>query len=228
MINLQKFEREGFAMTPSLLSSVEIGEIIDLIEENTSVGRMRGGVRDVMHRVRALREVAEHPNVRAIVDHVLSPKAFPVRATLFDKTDAANWKVPWHQDVTIAVNERKDVDGYGPWSIKEGVTHVQPPTLVLERMVTVRIHLDPCPQSNGALRVMPGSHKLGRIDQNTAPKFVSEEEAIVCELEAGEALVLRPLLLHASSASTNPAHRRVLHFDFAFGNLAGDLEWRVC
>lgn len=102
---------------------------------------------------------------------------------------------------------------------------MQPPTEVLNRMVTVRVHLDPCPAENGALRVMPGSHRLGRIDQNDAPSFVDEERAVMCEAQAGEALVMRPLLLHASSAAEAPVHRRILHFDFANGDLGNGLEW---
>lgn len=227
MINLEPFQRDGFVMTPSLLSSAEIAHLIHLIEAGAQPTQTRGGIRDIMDRIPELRAVAEGPAVRLIVEQILGPEAFVVRSTLFDKTPAANWKVPWHQDVTIAVKQRSDVAGYGPWSIKEGVPHVQPPTEILERMVTVRIHLDPCPAANGALRVMPGTHRLGRIDQNKASDFVEEERAGCCEAGAGEALVMRPLLLHASSPSTMPAHRRVLHFDFAAGPLADGLEWNL-
>jgi ectoine hydroxylase-related dioxygenase (phytanoyl-CoA dioxygenase family) len=164
MIDFEQFEREGFAMTPSLLSSAEIAHLISLIEDNVSPDRKRGGVRDIMHRVPELRAVADNRKVREFVEQVLGSQAFVVRTTLFDKTGSANWKVPWHQDVTIAIQERRDIDGYGPWSIKEGVTHVQPPAQVLERMITVRVHLDDCPASNGALRVMPGTHKLGKLN----------------------------------------------------------------
>jgi ectoine hydroxylase-related dioxygenase (phytanoyl-CoA dioxygenase family) len=94
-------------------------------------------------------------------------------------------------------------------------------------MLTVRVHLDPCPAANGALRVMPGTHRLGRIDQNHAPNHVIEDQAVVCEVQAGAALVMRPLLLHASSPSTEPTHRRVLHFDYANAALPHGLRWRM-
>lgn len=219
-------------MRPSLLSSAEVVALIALVEPHvqfapTMQSPRRGGLRDAMERVPALRAVAEHPAVRGIVSCVLGDEAIVVRSTLFDKTPDANWKVPWHQDVTIAVRERIDAEGYGPWSVKEGVVHVQPPTAILERMVTIRVHLDPCPATNGALRVMPGSHRLGRIDQNEAPRHVDEGHAVTCEAAAGAALVMRPLLLHASSASTHPGHRRVLHFDFANAVLANRLTWQL-
>jgi hypothetical protein len=121
MIDIAQFEREGFAMTPSLLSSNEIAHLISLVEDNVSTDQKRGGVRDIMHRVPELRAVADNAKVRELVEQVLGSHAFVVRTTLFDKTGGANWKVPWHQDVTIAVDSRRDTEGYGQWSIKEGI-----------------------------------------------------------------------------------------------------------
>lgn len=225
--DLERFGREGFVMKPSLLSSAEVAEFIALIKRDVKTEAMRGGVRDVMDAVPALRAVAAHENVRAVVDAVLGPSAFVVRSTLFDKTAEANWKIPWHQDLTIAVQQRIDTEGYWPWSTKNGIQHVQPPTHVLERMVTVRIHLDPCPATNGALRVLPGTHHLGRVNQNHVDGHVKEELAVTCTADAGEALIMRPLLFHASSAAESPAHRRILHFDFASGELDNGLQWRL-
>lgn len=227
MIDMQQFEREGFAMTPSLFSSAEISHLIARLEGHAAHGPKRGGIRDIMQRLPELRATADHPAIRTIVEQLLGPDAFIVRSTLFDKTDTANWKVPWHQDLTIAVDSRRETEGYGPWSTKEEVTHVQPPTRVLESMVTIRIHLDPCPATNGALRVQPGTHHLGRLNQNHVQSFVDEAKAITCAAQPGEALIMRPLLLHASSPSSTPAHRRVLHFDFAVGDLDNGLSWRM-
>jgi ectoine hydroxylase-related dioxygenase (phytanoyl-CoA dioxygenase family) len=227
MIDIERFEREGFFMRPSLLTSTESKSLIQELERSTSTENRRGGVRDVMDSVPALQAVASHPNVRTIVDYILGHDAHIVRSTLFDKTEASNWKVPWHQDVTIAIQKRIDTESYGPWSIKAGVHHVQPPTHVLARMLTVRIHLDPCPATNGALRVIPGTHHLGRLNQNCVEDYIDESRAVTCAAETGEALIMRPLLLHASSASAFPGHRRILHFDFASGNLDNGLTWRM-
>ena len=227
MLDLQQFEREGFAMTPSLFTFDQILYLIKLIESHAPSEQKRGGIRDIMHRVPELRATADHPAIRTIVEQVLGPGAFVVRSTLFDKTDAANWKVPWHQDVTIAVQQRRKVEGYGPWSTKEGIIHVQPPSHILEHMVTVRIHLDDCPTTNGALRVMPGTHKLGKLSQNHVDTHIDETKAVYCEAKSGEALVMRPLLLHASSAATSASHRRVLHFDYANVSLQGGLVWQM-
>lgn len=227
MLDLQQFERDGFTITSSLFSTAEVAHLINVIETHATPEPGRGGVRDIMDHAPELRAVANSPVVREIVTQILGPHAFAVRSTLFDKTPDANWRVPWHQDVTIAVKERCEIEGYGPWSIKEGIAHVQPPSAILESMLTIRIHLDDCPALNGALRVMPGTHKLGRINQIDAPAYVSESQAVTCVAKSGEALVMRPLLLHASSPSASATHRRVLHFDFSNTGLANDLQWRM-
>jgi ectoine hydroxylase-related dioxygenase (phytanoyl-CoA dioxygenase family) len=163
--------------------------------------------------------------IRHLVDPVLGESAFAVRATLFDKTPDANWKVPWHQELSIAVKERIDVEGFGPWSIKSGVVHVQAPTAVLETMLAVRIHLDECNEKNGPLRVIPSSHRRGRLTAEQIQNIPLTMPSVSCPVQRGGALLMRPLLLHASSASQSANHRRVIHIDFASGPLPAGLKW---
>ena len=170
-------------------------------------------------------ELAESVQVRELVEAVLGEKAFAVRGILFDKIPEANWKVPWHQDVTIAVRAREDVEGFGPWSTKAGILHVQPPAQILERMISIRLHLDPCDESNGALHVIPGSHRAGRIAETKIPSMLDKSQAHACIVGRGGALLMRPLLLHESSPSQAPAHRRVIHLDFACEGLPRPLMW---
>jgi ectoine hydroxylase-related dioxygenase (phytanoyl-CoA dioxygenase family) len=158
---------------------------------------------------------------------VLGSAAKVVRATLFDKTDAANWKVPWHQDVTIAVSRRVEAEGFGPWSLKAGVLHVQAPTEILDRMISVRVHLDDCPAENGALRVIVGSHRFGRKPADSADEFLRGSSVVACAMKRGGVLLMRPLLFHASSAATMPSHRRVIHFDYAAAELPVGMGWAV-
>jgi len=155
---------------------------------------------------------------------LLPDGAVIARSILFDKTPEENWPVAWHQDLTIALRERRDVSGYGPWSVKDGAPHVQPPVSLLERMVTIRIHLDETPADNGALAVAPGSHLHGRIP--AAEMAAHTAGAIVCECQPGDILVMRPLILHASKRAVTPRRRRILHFEYASpGDLADDLQW---
>ena len=227
-----QFVRDGFAMIPSLLNQEQISSLICALGSlgGSDAVRRRGGVfavRNLLEESHAVRDLAEAAEVRGIVEPILGSTAFVVRGILFDKTPGANWKVPWHQDQTIAVAERRDTNGFGPWSIKAGVQHVQPPASILENMVSVRIHLDACGSTNGALRVIAGSHALGRISEREAAEMGETGEPTVCEVRAGDALLMRPLLLHASSASETPEHRRVIHLDFTATRLPNGLRWLV-
>ena len=132
--------------------------------------------------------------------------------------------MPWHQDLSIAVKERKDVLGFGAWSTKAGIVHVQPSASVLERLLTIRIHLDDCDESNAPVRVIPGSHLQGRMSTEQIHQ-ISTAPALSCIVAAGRVLLMRPLLLHATSASQSPLHRRVIHIEFASCPLPGGLEW---
>ena len=170
--------------------------------------------------------LANNRRIRQILELILGRDHYAVRALLFDKTADANWKVAWHQDLTIAVRERRDVPGFGPWSTKAGVVHVQPPLPVLEHMLAVRLHFDECGLANGPLRVLPGSHRAGKIPEgeiSSWPHRVSEE---ICLVPRGGALLMRPLVLHASSTAMEPTHRRVIHIEYASSSLPGGLEWR--
>lgn len=191
--------------------------------------RGRAGARSPLAQSQAFRDLANSTGVREAVEPILGHDAFITRSLLFDKRQGANWDVTWHRDTTIAVREKHETSGYGPWSIKADVHHVRPPVRVLSSMLTIRLHLDDCDESNGALLVVPGSHMevnldlMQQIDANAA-----RSNEIVCPVPAGGALLMRPLILHASKKATDPTRRRrVLHLEFAAEALDGDLQWAV-
>lgn len=169
--------------------------------------------------------LARSPKVLELVRPHLPAEPLPVRALYFDKSPESNWLVPWHQDLTLAVRERKDCPGFGPWSAKEGIPHVQPPAGCLERMLTVRFHLDAASEENGALRVLPGTHREGRLSAERIQALRAEIPEHLCSAAKGDALLMRPLLLHASGRARGSAHRRVLHLEYAGFDLPGGLEW---
>lgn len=157
----------------------------------------------------------------------VEPQAGPaaVRGLLFNKVAEANWAVPWHQDLTIAVRERREAPGFARWSLKDGVVHVQPPNEVIARMLAVRVHLDNTDAENGALRVLPGSHREGRLSPEEIGRWTISREAVTIEAPARSALLMRPHLLHASSAAERPVQRRVIHLEFLADGLPFGLEW---
>ena len=157
---------------------------------------------------------------------ILGEGCRPVRMILFDKTPESNWHVAWHQDPCIAVKAKADVPGYAGWSIKSGIPHVQPPASILEQMVTLRYHIDDTPADNGALWVSPRSHRQGRIPESLIPDMTTADRTVVCSAHAGDLLIMRPLLLHASQKATAASpHRRVIHIEYAGVDLPIPLEW---
>ena len=148
-----------------------------------------------------------------------------MRGVVFDKSPSANWYVTWHQDLSIPVKTRLESSGFGPWSIKDGVPHVQPPAWVLEAMLSVRIHLDDCLEEHGAVRFIPGSHQGGILERDEIERWKSKGVASLCQARKGDLILMRPLILHSSPKAQSPMHRRVLPIEYANVDLPDGIEW---
>jgi hypothetical protein len=179
--------REGMAGTRCLLDHPAVLE---------AVGKLRGGLQAI---------------------GVLGRQAVAVQAIGFDKSASANWKVAWHQDLMFPLAHSVATEGYGIPCTKAGVVYARPPRAVLEAMVAVRLHVDGCDETNGPLRVSPGTHRLGILSCAEVAGVVERHGEVTCLAREGEALLLHPLTLHASSAARQPRHRRVLHVVFHSG-----------
>ncbi len=192
---------EGFEIVPGVGA-----EVLARCLQLTRAPVEGGGTRRLFERMPELAELLSP--LCAVPGMVLS------RSILFDKTAESNWKVGWHQDVTLACEQRFERPGWTNWTVKDGVPHVQPPLEVLEQMLTLRLHLDPCGADNGPLRALPGSHQLGRLSPAEIQRLVAAETAVDCLCEAGQLLRMRPLLVHSSGSATRPGRRRVVHLEF--------------
>lgn len=220
-------EREGFAIAGGVLTSAQIERLRSVAGSAAVLSRSGStyGGRNLL-ALPDVRNLATNSAIMDLVAPVVGAGAAPVRALFFDKTPEANWPVLWHQDLTIAVAERHDLPGWGPWSTKAGVMHVEPPATLLARMLTVRLHLDDCHSANGALRVRPGTHVLGRLTRERIQRLGEEVPQVVIEAGQGSALLMRPLLVHASSPAQQPSHRRVIQIEYADrGTLPAPLAW---
>ena len=210
-------ERDGFAIVPACLDEGAVDGLCEQFADN------RHPERNLLS-VSTVQELAKSRPVRGITEAVLGPRCFAVRGIFFNKTRSSNWKVVWHQDLTIAVRERRDVDGFGPWTVKAGVLHVQPPAEIMGSILAIRLHLDESGIDNGPLRVIAGSHREGRLSAEQIGKR-EKENSVICAVPRGGALIMRPLLLHSSSACVVPRSRRVIHLEFAASELPHGLEW---
>jgi hypothetical protein len=173
----------------------------------------------------AVAEFARSAHILDLIRPHLPVEPVPVRAIYFDKSPDANWFVGWHQDLTIALRERAEVPGFSLWTVKDGIPHAQPPVECLERILTLRLHLDDAGAENGALRVLPGSHRFGILPSQRIDELTASQPEVLCTASAGDALLMRPLLLHASSRSKSERRRRVLHIEYAGFDLPAPLAW---
>ncbi len=156
---------------------------------------------------------------------LMGGQARAVRVLYFDKTPEMNWAVPWHQDRTIAVTDRIETPGFGPWSVKAGVHHVEPPEVILASVVSLRLHLDDCGPDNGPLMAVRGSFRLGRVPASRIKRHVENGPIQACCANAGDLVAMRGLTIHASERASRPGHRRVLHVDFSAVDLPAGLQW---
>jgi len=223
---LEKLERDGFVVLEGRFLSSMIEALIEditiaLIKQN----RIGAGIRNLLNLVPSVRELTTSEELRQPVEAVLGRNALIVRGVYFDKQKDSNWKVAWHQDLTIAVKKRVELKGCTAWSIKAGIQHVHAPDWILENMIAMRVHLDDADESNGCLRVIPGSHKYGRLTNEEILARRERTAQLSCAVQRGDVIMMRPLLLHASSVSIQPAHRRVIHLEYCGVRLPDGLEW---
>ena len=218
---VERLERDGYAIADAVLASATCEEVSGAIP---AVIPRRGGVRDLIDTQIVARILRSHQVRQAVRAFHVAPFV-AVKATLFDKTADSNWRVQWHQDRTISVKQRREIAGYGPWTMKGGVPHVEPPTEVLRSMIAMRIHLDPCGPENGPLKVVPRSHTRGKLSAAEIAAVVAQGGQTLLALPQGSILFMRPLLVHASSPAERRQHRRVLHIELAPEHAITPLEW---
>lgn len=155
----------------------------------------------------------------------LMPGARPVRVIAFNKTEATNWILPWHQDRVVALRERVEMPGFTNWTNKAGIWHAEPPIELLERMVFARIHLDPADEQNGCLQLALGTHACGKIAAADAEAIANGTPIENCIAQRGDVLFAKALILHRSSSSRTHAGRRAIRVDYCAEPLPAPLEW---
>jgi hypothetical protein len=218
-----KLDADGFAIIPNVLSPAEC----DAVTAQVAMAASDAPGSRTLLSIRWCAALAHAIRRNEAVRSLLPEKPVAVQCTYFDKSESQNWLVAVHQDLSIPVRERIDAAACSAWSEKEGVLFVQPPATVLETIVAVRLHLDDSVTSNGPLRVVPGSHRRGRLASAQVKAARDESGEITCTVPRGGVLLMRPLLLHSSSKAQVSAPRRVLHFLFGAPALPLGLTWHT-
>jgi ectoine hydroxylase-related dioxygenase (phytanoyl-CoA dioxygenase family) len=225
-MNLQE---TGFTIIENVFTAEEVTAIIETINSiDTSGPAFRKtsdlfAIRRFVKEVPAISPLIFNSRLRAIIDDLFGPDYFLVKSIYFDKPEQSNWFVAYHQDLTISVEEKKQVAGFDQWTVKNNQFAVQPPVALLENIFTIRIHLDDTDENNGALKIVAGSHRKGNYRPETIDWNIEQE--VVCKVQSGGIMIMQPLLLHASNRTTNNNKRRVIHLEFSNQLLPGELQW---
>lgn len=219
----------GFTIIEDIYTGAEVNAVINAIESADRSGplfRKTDDVFAIRQFLKAVPDVAPlllNDRLKSVISNIFGGGYFVVKSIYFDKPGSSNWFVAWHQDLTISVDSKIDVAGYGPWTVKQSQFAVQQPIDILQDNFTIRIHLDDTDEENGALKVLPGS----QLKEIYRPENIDwqQETEVSCSVPIGGIMIMRPLLMHASNRTTNNKKRRVVHIEFSRAELAEGIDW---
>jgi hypothetical protein len=225
---LNQFDLNGFAVIDNIYSSEEITQLQSIIENTDTSAETFRKSSDLFAIRQFLKEVPQtlpyifNEKLKKIIN-TFGLDYFSVKSIYFDKPGESNWFVAYHQDLTVSVDKKILIEGFGPWTVKQKQFAVQPPLNILENIFTIRIHLDDTNEENGALKVIPESHK----NQIYRPETINwdVETEVSCNVPKGGIMLMKPLLLHSSGRTVNDSRRRVIHIEFSNIELPENLEW---
>lgn len=218
---------QGFKIFEGVLSEQEVDDLVSILH---SAGELtyRSDASGPIHSLLAysgISRFASTPKLLRLAQDSLGTYPTPYQAVMLDKSRGANWELDWHQDSRIPVKARIDTLGYADWTLEAGIDHVVPPAEVLASCIALRVHLDDCDRSNGALEVIAGSHLHGLLSSAEVFASARENASRYCELASGGIMAMSPLLVHRSPPSRADRPRRVLQINYQASPLANGLRW---
>ena len=215
---------EGFVLTDILFEPRVLENLLFNLEGIGAFNYEQPQIPNLLKASSQLVDIATNKTLLKLVDLTTAEKMFPVKAFILDKSTANNWEIPWHQDLKIAVKERTGLSGYLNWSSEAGILHVEPPVEVMDKLLTLRIHLDACDIKNAAIHVIPGSHKLGILSAGQIENLVANTPPYICCAEKNSIMLMKPLLVHYSPKSNSVGPRRILQIEYGYDTGNG-MEW---
>jgi ectoine hydroxylase-related dioxygenase (phytanoyl-CoA dioxygenase family) len=219
----------GFTTVDNIYSDKEIEQILSTIDQADTTKETFRKSTDLFAIRQFLKEIPEttnlifNDNLKNLVTQLFGDNYFVVKSIYFDKPETSNWYVSYHQDLTISVDKKVELENFGPWTTKQNQFAVQPPIDILENIYAIRIHLDDTDENNGALRVIPKSHSKKVYRPETIDWTIETETT--CNVGKGGIMIMKPLILHGSSRTTNNRKRRVIHIEFSNQELPNELKW---
>ncbi|QTV05091.1 phytanoyl-CoA dioxygenase family protein [Faecalibacter bovis] len=224
-----EIEELGFTTIENIYSTEEVQKIIETINQvDTSKDTFRKSndlfaIRQFLKKVPETQKLIFNEKLQKVISELFGKNYFVIKSIYFDKPETSNWYVSYHQDLTISVDKKIELDNFKFWTTKQNQFAVQPPIEILENIYTIRIHLDDTDENNGALKVIEKSH-LKKIYRPENIDWKTEKET-TCNVNKGGIMIMKPLTLHSSSRTTNNKKRRVIHIELSDTNLPNGLNW---
>ncbi|SMC42603.1 phytanoyl-CoA dioxygenase family protein [Moheibacter sediminis] len=223
------FSENGFALIDNIYSEEEINSILHEIEnadsQNDTFRKSSDlfAIRQILKEIPEISPIIFNENLKNLIREFIGNDFFIVKSIYFDKPETSNWYVAYHQDLTISVDKKVELENFNFWTKKQNQFAVQPPIEILKNIVTIRIHLDETNEENGALKVIPKSHSK-KIYRTKTTDWSAEKE-VSCNVLRGGIMFMKPLLLHSSSRTTNNQKRRVIHIELSNFDLPNEINW---
>src|SRR6476620_6712573 len=184
--------QEGFCIAQHLYTDKFIDEIIEQLDRYNALqySKQKSSGFSLLTYIPFIKDLAHSQQLISLVKQVLGGNTFPTNAFVLDKTQDNNWALDWHQDLKIAVKRKIETKGYDNWTVEFGIPHTIPSKEILDKRLSVRIHLDDCFIENGTILIAPKSHKFGIFKDKAEIERITANETLYCEIRKGGALFI--------------------------------------
>jgi non-haem Fe2+, alpha-ketoglutarate-dependent halogenase len=197
MAVVERYRRDGYHFPIDILTEVEAGECRARLEayETQNGGPLKGELRHKPHLLFTwLNDLIRHPRILDAVEDVLGRNLLCWSSSFFIKEANDASYVSWHQDATY-------------WGLSS------------PDVCTVWLALTPANEVNGCMKFIPGSHRAQVPHADTFHKDnlltrgqeiaveVDEDQAVLVELEPGQASLHHVLLFHGSAPNRSGDRR---------------------
>ncbi len=208
--HLDAYERDGFVRIPGFFEPTELLPLLDAYREDPSV---RGSLYGMVDNAGA-----PHPICiwTGLGDDIIG--IVPRMTRMVDATEAlmAEPCYHWHSKITVKppgcdalIDWHQD---FASW-YDDGVPY--------PKLLTVGIAVEPATKENGCLQLIPGSHKIGRMNFLDTESFARRLEhaqetlgRVYCEMNAGDAVFFHCNTLHGSASNESDTSRLMLFVSY--------------
>ena len=191
------YHTRGYHFPIDVLSAAEVAKFRESLEayEKSSGGPIKGEMRHRSHVLFTwVNDIARHPRILDAVEDVLGPNLHCWNTSFFIKEARDPGFVSWHQDATY-------------WGLSK------------PEVMTVWVAFSPANKVSGCMKFVAGTHTMqvshkDSFDQNNlltrgqeVAVDVAEKDAVLAELQPGQASLHHVLLFHGSEPNRSDDRR---------------------